>query len=644
MIAVKDLTVDFGNRLLFSEANFVINQHERIALVGRNGAGKSTLLKLVAGLEQPTSGSVEVPKWVRIGYLPQVMQFKEERTLLDEVLQVFAHTQELEKEYEQITQSMQERTDYESEEYTALIERHAYLVDLLGMEHQGAYLAQAEQTLLGLGFERTDFNRETREFSGGWRMRIELAKVLLSKPDLLLLDEPTNHLDIESIQWLESYIASSGAALLLVSHDRAFLDATTQRTIEIDLSNLYDYKTHYSHYLTLREERRAQQQRAYENQQRLIEKTEEFIEKFRYKPTKSVQVQNRIKQLEKLERLEVDEHNTTQVHFHFLTAGRSGDYPVIIDSLGKSYGTHQVLQNVSLTVKRGQKVAFVGKNGSGKSTLVKCIMNQITDYTGTLKVGHGVECAYFSQNRAQELDGRLTVRETIDRVAVGDIRTHINDMLGAFLFGGEDADKKVAVLSGGERSRVALLQLLLEPANLLVLDEPTNHLDIQTKEILKQALLDFTGTVILVSHDRYLLDGLADVVYEFHGGGVREHMGGIQGYLAQHRAELKAQAAPKSANTSATVPEPQPSDAAEAYRRNKELNKQIRSLERKIADAETQIAALEAKKKELEALLASGHAAEEDFVQYGTLQNQLAEWEERWETDSMALEELRSSL
>ena len=537
MISVNNVSVFFGAKPLFEDISFVISAKERIALVGKNGAGKSTLLKLLAGIDEPSEGFISRPKDIRIGYLPQVMQMSDERTVLAECQQVFSHITELEQEVERLTQEMATRTDYESDEYMELIERHAQRSDLLLMQSSGSIQADIERTLLGLGFERADFERPTSEFSGGWRMRIELAKILLQRPDVLLLDEPTNHLDIESIRWLERFIASGSSALVLISHDRAFIDATTNRTLEIELGRLYDYKTNYSHYLTLREERLEQQRRAYENQQKELQATEDFIERFRYKATKAVQVQSRLKQLAKVERIQIEDIDRKAMHFSFLPAITSGAYPVIIEGLTKSYGAHTVFSDVNMTIERGEKVAFVGKNGSGKSTLIKCIMGEISDYTGSLRLGHNVEVGYFAQTQSQELNGDYTIYETIDREAQGEIRTRINDLLGAFMFGGEESEKKVSVLSGGERGRVALIKLLLRPANLLILDEPTNHLDIRSKEVLKEAILRFSGTVIIVSHDRVFLDGLVSRVYEFRSGKVTEHIGGIYDWLEKRDRE-----------------------------------------------------------------------------------------------------------
>ena len=517
MISIEGLSVGFGGNTLFDNITYVINKKDRIALVGKNGAGKSTMLKIIAGLQAPTSGSVNMPKDLTVGYLPQQMNLSDTRTVMEEAEQAFSHIFELQSRIERMNTELSERTDYESEYYQELIERVSNANEQLALIGASNYQAEIEKTLIGLGFTREDFGRDTSEFSGGWRMRIELAKLLLQRPDVLLLDEPTNHLDIESIQWLESFLSTRANAVVLVSHDRAFIDNVTTRTIEISLGRIYDYQVNYSRYVVLRQERLEQQMRAYENQQKQIQDTEAFIERFRYKATKSVQVQSRIKQLAKLERVEVDEVDTSRLNLKFPPAPRSGDYPIIAEGVGKNYGSHVVFSNATFTIKRGEKVAFVGKNGEGKSTLVKCIMGEIP-YTGTLKIGHNVKIGYFAQNQASLLDESITVFDTIDRVAVGDIRTKIRDILGAFMFGGEASDKKVKVLSGGEKTRLAMIRLLLEPVNLLILDEPTNHLDMRTKDVLKQAIRDFNGTVILVSHDREFLDGLVSKVYEFGGG------------------------------------------------------------------------------------------------------------------------------
>ena len=642
MISANNVSVYFGAKPLFEDISFVISAKERIALVGKNGAGKSTLLKLLAGIDEPTEGSISRPKDIRIGYLPQVMQMSDERTVLAECQQVFSHITELEQEVERLAQEMATRTDYESDEYMELIERHAQRSDLLLMQSSGSIQADIERTLLGLGFERTDFERPTSEFSGGWRMRIELAKILLQRPDILLLDEPTNHLDIESIRWLERFIASGSSALVLISHDRAFIDATTNRTLEIELGRLYDYKTNYSHYLTLREERLEQQRRAYENQQKELQATEDFIERFRYKATKAVQVQSRLKQLAKVERIQIEDIDRKAMHFSFLPAITSGAYPVIIEGLTKSYGSHTVFSNVNMTIERGDKVAFVGKNGSGKSTLIKCIMGEISDYTGTLRLGHNVEVGYFAQTQSQELNGDYTIYETIDREAQGEIRTRINDLLGAFMFGGEESEKKVSVLSGGERGRVALIKLLLRPANLLILDEPTNHLDIRSKEVLKEAILRFSGTVIIVSHDRVFLDGLVSRVYEFRSGKVTEHIGGIYDWLEKRdREDNTTPSTPRAGASSCEVKTTSGTTGAEDYQRQKEAAKERRALERELRSTEDRSEAIDTELQELEAKLAlPEHATDQAlFDRYRQLKEEQETVLSRWEELSLQLEQ-----
>lgn len=642
MISVNNVSVYFGAKPLFEDISFVISAKERIALVGKNGAGKSTLLKLLAGIDEPTQGTISRPKGIRIGYLPQVMQVSDGRTVLGECQQVFSHITELESEVDRLTEEMATRTDYDSAEYMELIERHAQRSDLLAMQSTGSIEANIEKTLLGLGFERTDFDRPTSEFSGGWRMRIELAKILLQRPDILLLDEPTNHLDIESIRWLERFIAAGSAALVLISHDRAFIDATTNRTLEIELGRLHDYKTNYSHYLVLREERLEQQRRAYENQQKEIQEIERFIERFRYKPTKSDQVQSRIKQLEKIERIEIEDIDRRAMHFSFLPAVTSGAYPVIIEGLSKSYGTHTVFSDVTMTIERGEKVAFVGKNGSGKSTLIKCIMGEVTDYTGTLKLGHNVEVGYFAQTQSAELDGGYTVYETIDREAQGEIRTRINDLLGAFMFGGEESEKKVSVLSGGERGRVALIKLLLRPANLLILDEPTNHLDIRSKNVLKEAILRFTGTVIIVSHDREFLDGLVSRVYEFRAGRVSEHIGGIYDWLEKRdREDGTTPSNPRATTATSKESKPtEPTSGALDYQRQKEAARERRALERELKSLEERSEAIDSELQALEERLADPKHATDTalFDQYSQLKREQEQVLERWEELSLQLE------
>ena len=643
MISVNNVAVYFGAKPLFQDLSFVISAKERIALVGKNGAGKSTLLKLLAGIGTPTEGIISRPKELRIGYLPQVMAVSDERTVLGECQQVFSHITELEQEVERLTEELATRTDYDSADYMELIERHGQRTDLLLMQNAGNMDGAIEKTLLGLGFDRSDFDRPTAEFSGGWRMRIELAKILLQRPDILLLDEPTNHLDIESIRWLERFIVSSSAALVLISHDRAFIDATTQRTLEIELGRLHDYKTNYTHYLQLREERLEQQRRAYENQQKQIQDLESFIERFRYKPTKSDQVQSRIKQLEKIERIEIEEIDRKAMHFSFLPAITSGAYPVIIEGLTKKYGDHTVFADVNMTIERGEKVAFVGKNGSGKSTLIKCILGEIADYTGSLRLGHNVEVGYFAQTQSQELEGQYTVFETIDREAVGEIRTRINDLLGAFMFGGEESEKKVSVLSGGERGRVALIKLLLRPANLLILDEPTNHLDIRSKEVLKEAIQRFTGTVIIVSHDREFLDGLVSRVYEFRGGKVREHIGGIYDWLASRDREDGTPSTPRGGVSSVLSNEAKASELSSGaldYQRQKEEAKARRAVERELKQAEERSAAIDDELRALEEKLAQPeHATDTElFTQYSQLKQEQEALLVRWEELALQLE------
>lgn len=644
MISIQNLSVEFNSTALFSGVNFVINKRDKIALVGKNGAGKSTMLKIIAGLQEPTGGVVAAQKDITIGYLPQQMILTDERSVVEEVRTVFGKLDEMKASLARMNTELAERTDYESESYAELIDRISNLSDLVQMEESENGEAELEKTLLGLGFVRSDFDRNTLEFSGGWRMRIELAKLLLMRPDVLLLDEPTNHLDIESIQWLETFLKQKANVVVLVSHDRAFIDNVTNRTLEISCGKVYDYQVNYSKYVVLHQERIEQQMRAYENQQKQIQQTERFIERFRYKATKSVQVQSRIKQLEKIEEIEVDEVDNSRLNLKFPPAPRSGDYPVICEGIAKKYGDHTVFSNVDLTIKRGEKVAFVGKNGEGKSTLVKCIMNEIP-YDGNLKIGHNVKIGYFAQNQASLLDGEITVFDTIDQVAVGDIRTKIRDILGAFMFGGEASDKKVKVLSGGEKTRLAMIRLLLEPVNLLILDEPTNHLDMKTKDVLKQAIADFDGTVIVVSHDRDFLDGLVEKVYEFGGGKVREHLGGIYDFL-QHKQmeslrELEKSVPSKTDNDQ--IQEPAVSSGKQSYAEKKEFEKQIRKAERLVKDAEAKVSQLEAELKVVEDKLAAGATDNDLFERHGEVSKSLDAAMSEWEDATMELENLKNN-
>lgn len=644
MISVEGLRVEFGGFTLFDDVSFVVNKKDRIALVGKNGAGKSTMLKILAGLQSPTSGVVSIPKETTIGYLPQQMQLKDTRTVREEAELAFDHIHDMEREINALNEQLAERTDYESEAYHKIIDKVTHLSEQFQMIGGNNYHAELERTLLGLGFMREDFDRPTSEFSGGWRMRIELAKLLLRRPDVLLLDEPTNHLDIESIQWLENFIATRANAVILVSHDRAFIDNTTSRTIEIELGHIYDYKVKYSDYVTLRKERREQQLRAYENQQKKLADTEAFIERFRYKATKSTQVQSRIKQLEKIERIEVDEVDTAMLNLKFPPAPHSGSYPVIAEEVSKRYGDHLVFEHVNLTIKRGEKVAFVGKNGEGKSTLVKCIMNEIP-FEGSLKLGHGVKIGYFAQNQAQLLDDNLTVFDTIDYVAQGDIRTKIRDILGAFMFGGEASEKKVAVLSGGERSRLAMIRLLLEPVNLLILDEPTNHLDMRSKDVLKNALKDFDGTVIVVSHDRDFLDGLVEKVYEFGNKRVVEHLGGIYDFLERKKMQNLQELEISNKKTNEPAESEGPTQNKLSYEARKELNKAVKKQEKLIAELEKKIEGLETSIAELEAKLATPEGASDTelYTQYADLKKSLSETMDQWTEQTMALEEMQKA-
>ena len=646
MISVDGLSVQFGGFTLFNNVSFVLNKRDRVALVGKNGAGKSTMLKIFAGKQEPSSGTIAYPKEVTIGYLPQHMTLIDGNTVFQEAALAFSHIHKMEERLNSINQQLAERTDYESESYTQLIEQSTHLNDVLLMSGVNNFEAQVERTLSGLGFTREDFTRQTSEFSGGWRMRIELAKLLLQQHDVLLLDEPTNHLDIESIQWLETFLARSPNAVMLVSHDKAFLDSVTDRTIEISLGKIYDYKVNYSKYVVLRAEYREQQMRAYENQQKQIQKTEDFIERFRYKATKAVQVQSRIKQLDKIDIIEVDEVDSSFLNLKFPPAPRSGSYPVITENLEKSYGEKLIFSGATFTIERGEKIAFVGKNGEGKSTLVKCIMNEV-DYKGKLALGHNVKIGYFAQNQAQLLDENKTVFETIDDIATGDIRTKVRELLGAFMFGGEDSDKKVKVLSGGERSRLAMIKLLLEPVNLLILDEPTNHLDMQSKDILKDALKDFDGTVIVVSHDRDFLSGLVDKVYEFGNKQVKEHLGGIQDFLErkkmQNLQELEVGIKPKKETS---TKEDIPSENKVSYEERKEINKQIRRVEKQIEDIEKEIHKIEQEIETLEAELATPEGASNAslFEKHGVLNKTLEAAMENWENLNTEHEELSSKI
>lgn len=656
MISIQNLSVEFSARPLFDNINYVINKRDKIALVGKNGAGKSTMLKIIAGLQHPTSGQVVVPEGVTIGYLPQQMEVSDTLTVVDEVRKAFGHIDALQRELDEVNERIAATTDFESDKYTDLIDRMTSLSERLAIEQSENADAEIEKTLKGLGFTREDFNRPTSEFSGGWRMRIELAKILLQRPDVLLLDEPTNHLDIESIQWLEQFLVQKANMVVLVSHDRAFIDNVTNRTIEITLGKIYDYSVNYSKYVVLRQERLEQQMRAFQNQQKQIKDTEEFIERFRYKATKAVQVQSRMKQLAKIERIEVDEVDTSHLNLKFPPAPRSGDFPVIADNVGKHYGEHQVFDHATFTIKRGEKVAFVGKNGEGKSTLVKCIMNEIP-FTGSLKIGHNVKIGYFAQNQASMLDGEITVFDTIDRVAVGDIRTKIRDILGAFMFGGEASDKKVKVLSGGEKTRLAMIRLLLEPVNLLILDEPTNHLDMKTKDILKQAIKDFDGTVIVVSHDREFLDGLVEKVYEFGGGKVRECLGGIYEFLEKKKMEslheLEANAPlrqqekkqdAKPAPKAAAQPAPEQTQTARriSYAEQREKQKQLKRLQKKVEEAEAEISRIEGEIAEIEQKLAAGDTNPELYTLHAQRTKQLENAMSLWELASMDVDAFNS--
>ena len=647
MISVEGLKVEFGVKPLFTDVSFVVNDRDRIALVGKNGAGKSTMLKILCGLQQPTSGMVSVPNDVTIGYLPQVMKLQDDTTVREETRKAFADNTKIAARLKKMEQEMADRTDYESDSYSKLVEQFSQEHERYMMMGGENYEAEIERTLTGLGFTRDDFERPTKEFSGGWRMRIELAKILLKKPDVLLLDEPTNHLDIESIQWLEQFLVQSSSAVVLVSHDRAFINNVTNRTLEIVCGHVEDYKVKYNEYLVLRKERREQQLRAYENQQKEIADTKAFIERFRYQATKAVQVQQRIRQLEKIVPIEVDEVDNSAMHLKFPPCLRSGDYPVICDDLRKDYGSHTVFDHVTLTIKRGEKVAFVGKNGEGKSTLVKCIMSEIP-YTGKLKIGHNVQIGYFAQNQAQLLDDSISIYDTIDQVATGDMRLKINDLLGAFMFGGEIAEKKVKFLSGGERSRLSMIKLLLEPVNLLILDEPTNHLDLPSKDVLKEAIKAFDGTAIIVSHDREFLDGLVDKVYEFGGGKVVEHLGGIYDYLRARNASTIQEAIDNKTDkvTQTSAPSESNADNKQSYLERKEWQKKLNKAEKAVKECENRIAKMEQRIKELDALLADPKNASnmELVTEYTTIKQNLDEENEQWFTLSESLSELKNKV
>ncbi len=646
MISVEQLTVEFGGSPLFDEVSFLVNPKEKIALVGKNGAGKTTLLKIFSGKQAPTRGRVTIPKDLTIGYLPQHMIHNEGTTVMQEAEKAFEHITDLQAEIERMNIELAERTDYESVGYQQLIDKLTHDNEHLQIIGNGNFYGEIEKTLMGLGFLRTDFDRQCSEFSGGWRMRVELAKILLQRPDVLLLDEPTNHLDIESIQWLENFLTTSSSAILLVSHDRAFIDAVTTRTIEISLGKIYDYNVNYSKYLVLRVERHEQQVRAYENQQKQIQETEEFIERFRYKATKAVQVQSRSKQLDKLVRLEVDLEDNSRLSLKFPPAPRSGSIPVEIEHLSKAYGDQVILDNIGMIINRGEKVAFVGKNGEGKSTLVKCIMDEIT-YSGTLKLGHNVKIGYFAQNQASLLDGERTVFETIDYVAVGDIRTKIRDILGAFMFGGEASDKKVQVLSGGERSRLAMIRLLLEPVNLLILDEPTNHLDMKSKDVLKEAIKAFDGTVIVVSHDREFLNGLVTKVYEFGNKKVREHLGGIYEFLQYKKMDtLRELEISTSLRSAAAAVDKSVSDNKLSYEARKELNKKIKKAERAVEEMEKLISKFEVEIAEMDRQLEKPEkASDNEYIQlYQRKKRELEQKVYEWELLSEELEELTAEM
>lgn len=647
MISVEGLKVEFGTRPLFDNVSFVVNPRDRIALVGKNGAGKSTMLKILCGIQKPTSGTVSIPNDCKVGYLPQVMKLQDDTTVREETRKAFARITEMKAELDRMQQEMATRTDYESDSYASLVERFTQEHERYIMMGGENYEAEIERTLSGLGFERSDLERPTKEFSGGWRMRIELAKILLTKPDVLLLDEPTNHLDIESIQWLEQFLANSASAVVLVSHDRAFINNVTNRTLEITCGHIEDYKVKYNEYVVLREERHEQQMRAYENQQKEIADIQAFIDRFRYQASKAVQVQQRIRQLEKIVPVQIDEIDRSAMHLKFPPCLRSGDYPVICDEVRKDYGNHTIFDHVTFTIKRGEKVAFVGKNGEGKSTLVKCIMGEIP-YTGQLKIGHNVQIGYFAQNQAQLLDENITIYDTIDRVATGDMRLKINDLLGAFMFGGETSEKYVKFLSGGERSRLAMIKLLLEPVNLLILDEPTNHLDMPSKDVLKEAIKAFDGTAIIVSHDREFLDGLVSKVYEFGHGEVKEHLGGIYDYLRAHHADTIHEALNSTSSSKEKVDaknvsaQSQQTVNKQSYTEHKEQQKKIRKVEKAIKESEAKIESMEKRKAELdEMLMKPENASNMDLVtEYTSLQKSLDQENDHWFELSQKLEEL----
>ncbi|MCH3995859.1 MAG: ABC-F family ATP-binding cassette domain-containing protein [Prevotella sp.] len=662
MISVEGLKVEFGVKPLFSGVSFVINAHDRIALVGKNGAGKSTMLKIIYGLQKPTAGTVSIPKDCTVGYLPQVMKLQDDTSVREETRKAFSDHLRIKENLKRMQEEMTSRTDYESESYNALVENFTQEQERYTMLGGENYEADIERVLVGLGFERSDFDRPTKELSGGWRMRIELAKILLRKPDVLLLDEPTNHLDIESITWLERFLQQSSSAVLLVSHDRAFINNVTNRTLEITCGHVEDYKVKYNEYVVLHKERHEQQLRAYENQQKEIADTKAFIERFRYKPSKAVQVQSRIKQLAKIKPIVVDDIDDAVMHLKFPPCLRSGDNPIICENVSKSYGDHLIFDHVTFTIKRGEKVAFVGKNGEGKSTLVKCILGQIP-FTGKLKIGHNVHIGYFAQNQAQLLDESLSIYDTIDQVATGEMRLKINDLLGAFMFGGEVSDKKVKVLSGGERSRLAMIKLLLEPVNLLILDEPTNHLDMPSKDVLKEAIKAFDGTAVIVSHDREFLDGLVSKVYEFGGARVKEHLGGIYDWLQEKGAELEENgefaqhAIDNVLNSNAPAkelghPSPQPSAAAvhpaeqnsskQSYAEHKEQQKKLHKAERAVKDCETKISTMEKRIKELDKLFMNPkNASNMELVsEYTSIKESLDKENEHWLVLSEKLEAL----